>query len=123
MLTPSAGHVTFGPELGFASLSLILSCMQVMLAVPIDGLEFNGVDNASFEAIGRAFLGLFHPSTFDRGSGLISLVYYSRSSKCRVETQSIGQKILLKGNRDSAHSRTEGPSISCQLRCFAIHMT
>ena len=29
--------------------------MQVMLAVPTDGLGFNGVDNASFEAIRRAF--------------------------------------------------------------------
>ena len=40
---------------GFASLSLILSCMQVMLAVLVDGLGFHGLDNDSFEAIRRAF--------------------------------------------------------------------
>ena len=39
----------------FASLSLVLSCMQVMLAVPIDGLELDSVGNASFESIRRAF--------------------------------------------------------------------
>ena len=39
---------------GFASLSLILSCMQIILAVSVDGLGFNGVDNAFFEAIRRA---------------------------------------------------------------------
>ena len=40
---------------GFASLSLVLSCMQVILAVPVDGLEFNGVEKASFESIRRTF--------------------------------------------------------------------
>lgn len=42
---------------GFASLSSVLSCMQVMLAVPVDGLGIDGVDNACFEGIRRAFWG------------------------------------------------------------------
>ena len=40
---------------GFASLSLVLSCMQVILAVPVDGLGTNGVERASFESIRRTF--------------------------------------------------------------------